>query len=371
MRSVVTANMVVLSDRVLEQAWVVVEGEVIAEIGTGAAPRVQGIHCDGWLVPGFVDAHVHGGGGGTFSEVDGIGVAIEYLTSRGTTGFSASLISDSIPSLARQIRNLIPYVDTGEIAAIHLEGPFLSALRCGAHAPEMLCTPTRADVDALIATIAGRPAMITIAPELPDALQAIRRFSEAGVLVALGHSDTDASMASAGLDAGARVVTHLFNAMRPMHHREPGLAEVALTDVRAVPELILDGLHVSRLTAEIAMASAAGRWIAVTDSAYVAGLPDGRYSLGGGIIDLFSGSVRAVDSGALAGSTASMADCFSRLIKNHGLSPLEAVSATASRPADVLGIPEIGHIRVGARADLVLWEQGAVSAVMRRGVWIA
>jgi N-acetylglucosamine-6-phosphate deacetylase len=213
--------------------------------------------------------------------------------------------------------------------------------------------------------------MITIAPELPGALQAIGRFSEAGVVVAIGHSDADAATATAGIEAGARVVTHLFNAMRSMHHREPGLAEVALTDVRVTPELILDGLHVSSLTAEIALASTAGRWIAVTDSAYVAGLPDGQYSLGDGVVDLRHGYVRAKDSGALAGSTACMADCFSRLIVHHGLPPLEAVCATASRPASVLGIQGIGSICVGARADLVLWRQGAVSAVMRRGIWIA
>lgn len=371
MQTVIAASVVLLQNHALEQAWVVVEGERIVGLGTGEPPRLPDVHCEGWLLPGFVDAHVHGGGGGAFSEAEGIDVAIAYLTSRGTTSFSASLISDSIPSLERQIGQLIPYVDRGEIASVHLEGPFLSESRCGAHSLEKLCPPTEQAVDTLIAALRGRPAMITIAPELPRALQAIRRFSEAGVVVAIGHSDADAATAIAGIEAGARVVTHIFNAMRPMHHREPGLAEAALTDVRVTPELILDGLHVSRLTAEIALASAAGRWIAVTDSAYVAGLPDGQYSLGAGLIDLRQGSVRATDSGALAGSTACMADCFSQLIEHLAVLPLEAVQATASRPAAVLGVRGIGGIRVGARADLVLWQQGAVSAVMRRGIWIA
>jgi N-acetylglucosamine-6-phosphate deacetylase len=369
MRIVIAAPTIVSGESVLENAWIVIEDEYIVEVGSGSRPPGLVEELEGWLIPGFVDIHVHGGGGGSFAQVGEVTTAVDFHRAHGTTSCMASLISAPIELLQSQIAALLPFVDDGTISGIHLEGPFISLVRCGAHDPAVLRNPEVGVVDALLKTLGGRRSMFTIAPELPGAIGAIADLVSHGVIVALGHSNATATEASAGIDAGASVITHLFNAMRPMHHREPGIAEVAMMDERVLLELILDGHHLSDTTAKLIMQTAADRWIAITDSVHVSGMPNGRYLLGDLDIELLNGVVRLVEKGSLAGSTLTMDKVFARLISNFRKTPLSAVQATSYLPANAIGRNDIGRIAVGAYADILLWHGDGVKRVMRRGIW--
>ena len=352
------------------EPWLAIEDGVIADLGQGEPPSRPEVEFAGWLLPGFIDVHVHGGGGGAFTDREGSLIAREYLARHGTTTFYASIISDSTDVMVRQILELLPLIDEGLVAGIHLEGPFLSRLRSGAHDPAALRDPDPSALESLLAATGGRPAMITLAPELNGGLSAIERCRHAGLLVAIGHSNADAAVAKAALDAGARVVTHLFNAMTPVHHRDPGIVEVSLMDERATVELIFDGQHLSEITAELAVRCAAGRWISVSDSAYVAGLPDGRYLLGGQAIELVDNCARVTATGALAGSTSTQAAALAFLTTRLGMPMHEAVPGVTSRPANLIGRQDVGTLSRGSQADIVLWRDAAVSRVMRSGQWL-
>jgi N-acetylglucosamine-6-phosphate deacetylase len=253
MRRVIAVPTMISGESVVENAWIVVEDERIAGVGSGVRPQGLVEELDGWLIPGFVDIHVHGGGGGSFTKASEVTAAVDFHLGHGTTSCMASLISAPIEMLESQIAALLPFVDADVISGIHLEGPFISPVRCGAHDPAVLRNADADAVETLLKALGGRRGMVTLAPELPGAIKAIATLASHGVVVALGHSDAIAADASAGIDAGASVITHLFNAMRPVHHREPGIAEIAMLDERVFLELILDGHHLSDTTAKIIM----------------------------------------------------------------------------------------------------------------------
>lgn len=369
MSMIIYANRVITGLDDLHDAWVAVDAGRIVDVGVGNPPSGQIEQVEGWLVPGFVDLHVHGGGGGAFSD-GGVEAAARFHLRHGTTTLLASLVSERIDDLVAQVAALRPSVESGLLAGIHLEGPFLAHGRHGAHDPRVLVAPTDTAVRTLVESGAGTIRMVTLAPELPDAQAAIATLAARGIRVALGHSDADATVTHYGINAGATIVTHLFNGMRPMHHREPGLAEVALLDSRVTCEFILDGHHLSDETVEIALRMLGDRWIAVTDAMAAAGLADGRYTLGSLAVEAKDGVVRVIESGALAGSTLTMDRAFDAIVHRHHRSPIDAVRATASRPAALIGRHDIGTIRPGARADLVVLHDGRASRVMREGAWI-
>lgn len=369
MSQIIFAERVITGYHDLHDAWVAVDNGFIVDAGIGNPPSGQIEQVDGWLIPGFVDIHVHGGGGGSFSH-GGVESATAFHRRHGTTTMLASLVSEPIDELRRQISALAPYVDDGTIAGIHLEGPFIAERRCGAHDPHVLVSPAGPVVDDVIAAGAGTIRMVTIAPELEGALAAISVFASHGIVAALGHSDAEAADAHYGVNAGATLVTHLFNGMRPLHHRNTGLADVALLDSRVTAELILDGHHLSDEITEIALRLLGDRFIAVTDAVGAAGIADGRYTLGGLEIEAIDGVVRLVEGGALAGSTLTMDRAFEALMSKFHRTPLDAVRATSTRPASLIGRHDIGVLRPGARADLVLWREGRVQRVMRNGEWV-
>lgn len=369
MSTIIFADRVITGHHDLHDAWVCVEQGFIVDAGIGNPPSGQIEQVDGWLIPGFVDVHVHGGGGGSFSRAE-VEVAAAFHRQHGTTSMLASLMSESMDELKQQIRALLPHVERGSIAGIHLEGPFIAERRCGAHDPGVLCAPRGEYVEELLAVAAGAIRMVTIAPELEGAQSAIAVFASHGVTAALGHSDATATDAHFGANAGASVVTHLFNGMRPLHHRETGLADVALLDSRLTCELILDGHHLSPEITEIALRLLGNRWIAVTDAVAAAGLGNGRHTLGGRAVEAVDGVVRLTQSGALAGSTLTMDRAFETIMARFHRSPLEAVQATSTRPAALIGRHDLGVLRPGARADLVVWRNGAVDRVMRNGEWL-
>jgi N-acetylglucosamine-6-phosphate deacetylase len=334
-------------------------------------------HIGGWVVPGFIDIHVHGGGGFDYATEDPQ-VAISgraFHASHGTTTSFASLVTAPIDVLCRQITTLAELVDDGHFAGIHLEGPFLSAAQCGAHDPSLLRSPDPASVDRIITAGRGVLSMITIAPELPGAMTAIRQFIEAGVNVAVGHTDADHHTVATALDAGASVATHVFNAMRRMHHREPGPIPLLLTDRRVGVELIVDGFHLHREIVRMAAAAAGQqRTILITDAMTAAGMADGEFTIGGLPVRVRDGIARLIDAdgrlGSLAGSTLTMSDAFQ--VMTGIIGEIDAVAVMAStNAARHLGLREVGRIEAECRADLcVVDDQGVLQRVMQGGRWL-
>ncbi|HWM12409.1 MAG TPA: amidohydrolase family protein, partial [Solirubrobacteraceae bacterium] len=227
---------------------------------------------------------------------------------------------------------------------------FLAGERRGAHDAELFCDPTPERLDALLEP--GTMALITLAPERPGSLQAIERLASAGVVVSVGHSDATAAVTAAAVDAGARMVTHVFNAQRGIHHREPGVAGFALTDPRVTCGLILDGHHVVDAVARIALAAAPGRIALVSDAIAATGMPPGLYELAGAPVIVRDGEPPRRPDGTLAGANLRLDDAVGRAVA-LGVSPAAAIEAASRVPADVLGRTDLGRIAPGAAADLV------------------
>ena len=240
--------------------------------------------------------------------------------------------------------------DGARIVGVHVEGPFLAEARRGAHDASLFCDPTGARVDALLEP--GTMALLTLAPERPGALEAIERLAGAGVLVSVGHTDATAAVVSAAAGAGARMVTHVFNAQRGIHHREPGVAGWGLVDPRLACGLILDGHHVVDAVARIALAAAPGRIALVTDAIAATGMPPGLYELGGAPVIVRDGEPPQRPDGTLAGATLRLDEAVGRAVA-LGLPAAAAIEAASRVPADLLGRTDLGRIAPGAHADLV------------------
>lgn len=366
---------VVLPGGPAREAWVVLRGDGIAAVAEDASPRlVSGAVVeelgDRLLAPGFVDLHVHGGGGGAFADgADGAAAALVAHRAAGTTTSMASLVTDTIDSLEQQIRALVPLVRAGDLAGIHLEGPWLAEARCGAHEPELLCDPHREDLERLLAAGEGTIRMVTLAPERRGALDAVRLLADRGVIAAIGHTDADEEVVGRALEAGASVATHLFNAMPSIHHRTPGPIPRLLTDSRTTVELIADGVHVQPSVLRLAVEASAGQWVLITDAMSAAGRPDGAYRLGPLDVDVVDSVARIRSTGAIAGSTLTLDRAVRFAIQEVGIEVADAVRAASQTPADLLGRPDLGRIQAGARADLVvLGDDRTIERVIRGGV---
>jgi N-acetylglucosamine-6-phosphate deacetylase len=287
---------------------------------------------------------------------------------------AASLVTDTPGRMADAVRELALLVDDGRLAGIHLEGPWLSPRRSGAHQPGALTHPAPAAIDELLTAGGGAVRMVTLAPELPGGLDAVGRLADAGVLVAIGHTDATYDEARAAIDAGARLGTHLFNAMRPLHHRDPGPVG-ALLDAPVDVELIADGVHLHPAVLRTVFAAKPGRCILVTDAMAAAGAPDGDYRLGPMAIEVRGGVARLADGsgdGAIAGSTLTMDAAVRFAVRTAGLPLIDVVHAASTAPAAAWGMADVGAIEAGRRADLVvLDERLEVVRVMRAGAWLA
>ena len=323
------------------------------------------------LFPGFIDQHCHGGGGFSFSDPDGAGIdgALQFHSHRGTTSLLASLISDTQPNLLRQIRALVPYFQRGEILGIHLEGPYLNPAARGCHAPEALRNPDRAEIEELLEAGEGAIRMVTIAPELPNAITVIGTLIDADVAVAIGHTAGEAEDVLSAVDAGATLVTHLFNAMPPMHHRSPGMVPTIMLDTSIVCELIADGHHVDPSMMRMAVnLLGVSRLALVSDATSAAGMESGGFMLGSEEIEVHDGVARSVATGALAGSTISL-DSAVRNLVSDGVVPIQEASQCASAtPASALRLRDRGSLVPGMRADIVGVSQvGEVELVVQGG----
>lgn len=379
--TVLRCERLVTPDGVRTDARVVIADGLITELGpaTGSASGSSsaGEPVAGWVLPGYVDTHVHGGGGGDYptTDPDEALLAREFHARHGTTTSFASLVTAEPDRLVAQLETLVPLVRRGDFAGIHLEGPFLSAAKCGAHDPALLRPPAPELLDRLLAAGDGLISMITIAPELEHASAAIDRLTRAGVRVAFGHSDADARQTAAAIDAGAEVATHLYNAMRPIHHREPGPIPRLLTHESIMVELICDGIHLHPDVIMMAIAAAGPDRVAlITDAMNAAGLADGAYRLGELDVVVREGAVHLVDAaggiGSIAGSTLTMTDAVAFVV-GLGVSIPDAARMAATTPARRHGLDRVGEIAPGRAADLcVVDDHGRLQRVLRAGRWL-
>jgi N-acetylglucosamine-6-phosphate deacetylase len=373
--TILTDARVVQGNQVVEGSWVRWEGERLAEVGRGHLPVDRHRSAGGRLVvPGFVDIHVHGGGGGSFttgSAEDGAAVA-RFHRRHGTTTLLASLVTAPVADLLRQISALAELVDDEIVAGLHLEGPFLSSARRGVHPPKLLQAPTRATLEQLLCRRPGAVRMATLAPELDGGIDAVAQLAAAGAVPAIGHTDAAYHVAHAAVDAGARVATHLFNAMRPIHHREPGVVVALMERPEVVCALINDGLHLHpSLVRWVLETIGKARAALVSDAIAAAGADDGLYALGRSTVRVRDGRAELVDGSSLAGSTLTMDTAFRRVVQCQGLPVGAAARATATTPAAVLGLDDVGRIAPGRLANLVVLEEDlTVRAVLYRGSWV-
>jgi N-acetylglucosamine-6-phosphate deacetylase len=368
---------VVTPEGVLTDAWVHVEGDAIASVGA-SRPAVDAPVFDlqgAWLLPGFLDLHMHGGGGhsvaGSREAMEG---AAAFHRRHGTTATLVSLMTAPVHELCEQLTWAADLVRRGpspggNVLGSHLEGPFLSPRRSGAQNEAHMIAPDASVLDRLVAAAAGSLRMVTLAPELDGAVALIAPLRRQGVIVAMGHSDASYEEAAVAIRAGANHATHLFNAMPPLHHRAPGLVGAALE--AGIPcELINDGRHVHPAVVGL-VARLISCPVLVTDAIEASGVVDGTFVLGGQEVRVHEGEARLARTGSLAGSTLTMNDALRRAVRDSGLSVEEASAAASANPARVLGLDaSIGSIAPGRRADLVVLDDDLqVTAVMAGGGW--
>lgn len=372
----------VVDDALIRDAVVDIHGDTLGYVGSAEhAPNLdnlapEGIHTiahDGLILPGLIDVHNHGGAGVSFpdlSSADEALTAIAEHRAHGTTGMLASLVTASPDSLRRSLEILHPLVRSGDLLGVHLEGPFISPARAGAQNPAHITPAVPELIEALGAEFPGTIATMTLAPETEDAHRAAQALASIGALPSWGHTDASAEVMDAAISEAGRAlsiphsrsalptVTHLFNGMRPIHHRDPGPAMSALHAARrgeAVVELIADGVHLDASMVKYCMDLAAtGMVLLVTDAMAAAGMPDGSYTLGSLDVTVDAGIARLTDGGAIAGGTAHLLDVVRFCVQQCAIPVEIAVAAATSTPARLLGITDRGSLRSGARADLVL-----------------
>ncbi len=256
----------------------------------------------------YVDLHCHGGAGFYFSDPNprNIQSAIDFHKNHATSQLLASLVSEKIDDLETQIRRLVPFYNSGAIAGVHLEGPYLARARCGAHNPNLLKSPTISEIQRLIEVGEGAIRMITIAPELENSLEVISYLSRNMIIAAIGHSNGNYDDALKAVDAGAALVTHFSNGMSKLKDGEKTFATALLYETSIPLELIMDGHHVSREDVTVIAEVAGDRMVFVTDAMAAAGQPDGQYSIGDLDVVVTEGVARLKSNSALAGSTLTM-----------------------------------------------------------------
>lgn len=331
-------------------------GDVEVADGRVAAVGLNGRPGRGVAAPGFVDLHVNGFGGVDFhaADTDGYRRAAQALLATGVTSFQPTFISAPEAELAAALREVPPNGAAPHVLGAHLEGPFLAPERLGTHPAAARRDPDAALLERLLA--AGPVTHVTLAPELPGALELVDLLRARGVTVSCGHSNATADEARDAFAHGARTVTHIFNAMRPFAAREPGLAGAALASQDVIVQVIVDGVHLAEETAKLVWQAAAGRVALVTDAVAGAGLGDGTYRLGSVDVSIENGVVRRADR-TLAGSTVTMIEAVRNLVALGA--PLAGALAAASEvPAKIARRDDVGRLAPGAPADLVVVDDG-------------
>ena len=381
----------VLEQGLVPDALLLLEGGDIIWSGPAAhAPEhtaEQTLQHDGLILPGLVDLHCHGGGGASFTDAEGpedMLTAVHEHRRHGTTSLVASLVTADAQTLRERVGDLASLAADGEIAGIHLEGPFISVERRGAQNPEHI-TAGDADLVRELAELAGGAlATMTVAPEADGADAVIEALAEVGALPSLGHTDGSSqsmtraialSRAELRRERGRSALptaTHLFNGMRPIHHRDPGPALAAL-DAAATGELVVeviaDGVHLdARTVAHVFAIAAEGNVVLVTDAMAAAGMPDGQYRLGALDVTVAEGVATLSGGTSIAGGTAHLLDVVRFAVTEADIDLVRAVRAASSVPATVLGLQErIGSLAAGRRADVLLVDAQLAPVTVLRG----
>ena len=377
--------MVVKSQRIVTPSGTVA-GEVSIRDGRIVGVSVGTERFDGldfgrrWLVPGYVDMHVHGGGGAqcNTAEPDEIAAVARFHAQHGTTALLATTVAAPIAELTQALGAIATCVgsDTWPAASVvgaHLEGPFLSPARPGAMDPVMFMAPDRSVVARLLAAGTGTVRAMTLAPELPGALELVETLVQERVIPSVGHSDAGYGEACAAIGEGAHAATHLFNAMRPFHHREPGVIGAVLDRPEVSCELICDGVHVDPAALRLAYRAKGNAGIRlVTDAIEAAGMPDGQYRLGAATVNVRDGVTTTAGGGSIAGSTLTMDVAVANAVGLLGISLPEAVALASANPARLLGLDDRkGSIAVGMDADLVVLDESlSCVGTMVGGSWV-
>ncbi|GAB6856812.1 N-acetylglucosamine-6-phosphate deacetylase [Microbacterium xylanilyticum] len=373
---VIHSARIVSGGSLVEDGWIRAEdGSVVARgTGSGWAPADtvvdarEAAGAGAILAPGFVDIHGHGGANAAFDDgADAIRTARAMHRAHGTTRAVVSLITATLDQLAERVGMVADLMDTEhDLLGSHLEGPFLDPGHKGAHDPELLRLPEPADVERLLDAGRGTVRQVTLAPELPGGMAAIRLIVAAGAAAAVGHTDADDDTLRAAFDAGATILTHAFNAMRPVHHRNPGPVLTAAHDERVTLEAIADNIHLHPHVIKLLFDEAPGRVALVTDAMAAAGAADGDYMLGSLHVTVREGVAR-VDSGSIAGSTLTQDVALRRAVE-AGVPLPDAVDALTRTPARAIGLDaQLGELAPGRLADAVLLTSGLDVAIVWTG----
>jgi N-acetylglucosamine-6-phosphate deacetylase len=373
----------------LDWPVVVVEDGAIATVGTRGGVEVppQAKLCDfgdGILVPGFVDIHIHGSAGCDVMQADASGRRgfEQFLARHGVTSYYPTTIAAPLDVTERALERLADGIEgaarensehdhagggRAQPLGVHLEGPFLSHARCGAHRPEDLISPSVEIFDRFWQAARGHIRLMTIAPELGGAPEVIAEAAKRGVCVSLGHSDADLGSTRRGVAAGARHATHTFNAVRPLRHRDPGIVGEVLTNPHLTADIIVDGLHVDPTVVKLFLnAKGTENAVLITDATSATGMPDGKYQLGTLEVEVKDGKV--VRDGKLAGSVLTMDRAVRNAMKFAGWDLQQAVRMASANPARVAGAQNKGVLQSGAGADFVVLSPGGeVRATVIRG----
>jgi N-acetylglucosamine-6-phosphate deacetylase len=386
MKTVFTAGRLFTPTEEIDHPLLIVEDGRIAELSSrsGKAVAVNTALVDfgdATLAPGFLDIHMHGGAGldvmrASASELPRLAT---FLTTHGVTGYFATTVAAPLDSTSAALERLADAIEAAATSSngdpvqarplgIHLEGPFLSHKRRGVHPPENLLAPTVAIFDRLWQAARGHVKMLTIAPEIPGAMEVIAEAAKRKVCVSIGHSDAELRFARDAVRAGARHATHTFNAMRPLDHREPGIIGEVLSDDQLTADIIVDGIHVAPEVVKLFLrAKGHERAVLITDAISATGMPDGRYQLGPIEVDVKDG--KCTSGGSLAGSVLTMDRAVRNVTKFSSWSLREAVQAATLNPARAVGLAaHHGVLAVGADADFtVLSPAGEVLKTVVRG----
>jgi len=369
MKTCITAARLLTPVEIVETPVVVIDDGTIETLGPRSALEVPaGTHHldfpDLVMAPGFIDIHVHGGAGHDVMQDDPSGrVAFEKsLAKHGVTSYLPTTVTasmDRILGAVDRLGNLISAEDADHAhvgarpLGIHLEGPFISAAKCGVHPPEYLIAPTVDLFERILDASGGALKMMTIAPELSGAADVIRHSRERGVYTSIGHSNATFEEAAKGIAAGAVSATHTFNAMRALDHREPGILGAVLSDDRMMADIIVDGVHVAPAIVEVFLkAKGTQRAVLITDAISATGMPDGTYQLGSFQVQVRGD--RAEFQGSLAGSVLTLDRAVRNVMSFANWSLQQSVILATRNPAQLISVDGKGELAVGSDADLVL-----------------
>jgi N-acetylglucosamine-6-phosphate deacetylase len=387
MRTTFTARRLYTPCEEIRDPLLVVEDGIIAELSSRTKKELTATVAlvdfgDAVLSPGFLDIHIHGGAGLDVmrtppADLPRLG---RFLASHGVTGYFPATVTAPLDVTCAALDRLADAIDAAQAKSpdkspaearplgIHLEGPFLSHKRRGVHPPELLVSPTVQIFDRLWQAARGHLRMMTIAPEIPGAIEVIAEAAKRGVCISIGHSDAQLPEAQAAVAVGARHATHTFNAMRPLDHRDPGILAEVLTDDRLTADLIADGIHVAPAVVKLFLqAKGKERAVLITDAISATGMPDGQYQLGPILVEVKDGKCTA--NGSLAGSVLTMDRAVRNVTEFSDWSLRDAVRAATFNPAQAVGISkQRGVLAPGAIADFtVLSPQGDVVKTVLAG----